>query len=101
MKRIIFLAVLGVGLTVGVAETTTASASTIDNSAPQASILSGNTMQGSGGTSISAWKYQYTAGPFALFKNTVTGAWKHTQVVSTTSYTVTVIFDGVVRTFHL
>jgi len=58
-------------------------------------------MNDSGGHSYGKWVYQYTAGPFALFRNSVTGAWRHAQIISTTNYTVSVIFDGVAQTFHL
>lgn len=58
-------------------------------------------MNDTGGHSYGKWVYQYTAGPYALFKNSVTGNWKYTQIISTTNYTVSVIFDGVARTFHI
>lgn len=57
--------------------------------------------EGGAGRTIGKWVYQYTAGPYALFKNSSTGDWKYVQIVSTTTYTITVIFDGVARTLHL
>lgn len=81
---------------VNIGLTNIANASTIseDSNTNVAVPFSGYTMQGSGGTTIGAWHFMYTTGPFALFRNSVTGDWKHVQIISTTQYTINVIFDG-------
>lgn len=83
--------------------TTTFVPSDFENSPFLSSTLGESKIQVSEGGSATygKWVYQYTAGPYALFKNSETGAWKYTQIISTTQYTVTVMFDGWARTFHL
>lgn len=96
-KRIkIFSLFLSTLFAVNFGLTNIANASTISDAANDNVVVpfSGYTMQGSGGTTIGTWHYMYTAGPFALFRNSINGDWKRVQIVSTTEYTINVIFDG-------
>lgn len=81
---------------VNISLTNIANASTIagDSNTNVDGPFSGYTTQGSGRTTIGAWYFMYTTGPFALFRNSVTGDWKHVQIISKTQYTINVIFDG-------
>ncbi len=81
---------------VNISLTNIANASTIaeDSNTNVDGPFSGYTTQGSGRTTIGAWYFMYTTGPFALFRNSVTGDWKHVQIISKTQYIINVIFDG-------
>lgn len=99
-KRIkIFSSFLLTLFAVNLGLTNIVNASTISDAANKNVVVpfSGYTMKGSPGNTINTWHFMYYAGPYALYRNSVTGAWRHVQIVGTAEYTIYVIFDGILR----
>lgn len=40
------------------------------------------------------WVFKYRAAPFDFYYNTMTGAWKQVQYISTVEHVTNVVFDG-------